>query len=399
MLIKFLPHGQGGGKGPTEYLTASEGREIAPEVLSGDPKITCDIIDSLDFKHKYTSGVIAFHQGDNPSREQIEEVIQEFEKTAFAGLEEDQYDVLWVKHEDKEKTELHFIVPRAELASGKSMNIRPPGDIKRYDDLRSYFNAKYSWANPDDPSRRQAISLPDHLHKNNAELKREWGLVPAKDAREVLHEFVEAEAAAGRIKGREDIPKFLESLGLKVTRKGKNYVSVADNEGKRYRLKGEIYSEYCHRAIERIKERANEHHQGITERNPGELQDLYRRIEAARGKRAELNKKKYGRAPSFEVVPPSRSYRNDCLYLRELVSGDGRDRVVAEYRKGTSRIRPDVEMRKIKRWFRKNPSSGITGIYRQLTGFIDAIAEGARPLLDLIKRPKRQVSQAQGIKL
>ena len=47
--------------------------------------------DSLQFEHKYTSGVIAWSSEDTPSDEQIRTVLDEFEKTAWAGLGPDRY--------------------------------------------------------------------------------------------------------------------------------------------------------------------------------------------------------------------------------------------------------------------------------------------------------------------
>ncbi|EME7447838.1 TPA: hypothetical protein RG646_RS22755, partial [Providencia rettgeri] len=63
MIVGFSGHGTGDGAGPTEYLTDEKrkGRENErPEVVRGDPEQTRDLIDSLDFKHKYTSGVLSF---------------------------------------------------------------------------------------------------------------------------------------------------------------------------------------------------------------------------------------------------------------------------------------------------------------------------------------------------
>ncbi len=47
--------------------------------------------DTLDFERKYRSAVIAWAPEDKPSDEQIEAVLDEFEKTAWAGLEQDRY--------------------------------------------------------------------------------------------------------------------------------------------------------------------------------------------------------------------------------------------------------------------------------------------------------------------
>ena len=40
------------------------------------------VADSLDFEHRYTSGVIAWAPEDQPTDEQIEAVLDAFEETA-----------------------------------------------------------------------------------------------------------------------------------------------------------------------------------------------------------------------------------------------------------------------------------------------------------------------------
>ena len=58
------------------------------------------VADSLDFEHRYTSGVIAWAPDDHPTGEQIERVLDGFEKTAWAGLEPDRYAWAAVLHRD-----------------------------------------------------------------------------------------------------------------------------------------------------------------------------------------------------------------------------------------------------------------------------------------------------------
>src|SRR5690554_2341881 len=98
-----------------------QGRENQPPVVvRGDPEQTKNLIDSLDFKHKYTSGVLSFEAGEIITPEMENAIIDRFESVAFAGLEPDQYNILWVRHEHAGHHELHFVTRRVELESGKS---------------------------------------------------------------------------------------------------------------------------------------------------------------------------------------------------------------------------------------------------------------------------------------
>jgi hypothetical protein len=114
MMVRFFNHGDGSGGAAVGYLLAEEvaaytedrkriacqtvRRDVLPEVLSGDPDLTRQLIDSNTRKWRYTSGVVAFHADDDPSPDQQAAVIQDFEKAAFAGLEGDQANILWVRH-------------------------------------------------------------------------------------------------------------------------------------------------------------------------------------------------------------------------------------------------------------------------------------------------------------
>src|SRR5680860_756453 len=104
MMNKFFSRGRGGGRGPTEYVTADSVRETddqgrylksadgrpvwvernpRPEVLRGNPATTRALIDGLDFKNKYSSGVIAFASEDAPTEAQQQAVMDDFERLAF----------------------------------------------------------------------------------------------------------------------------------------------------------------------------------------------------------------------------------------------------------------------------------------------------------------------------
>ena len=160
MLIKFFG-GKGGGGAIANYLVDPEraGREgNPPEVLRGDIQQTRELIDSQDRKWTFTTGVISFAPTDAPSAADQAKVMDDFERLAFAGLERDQYDITWVRHSHtgEGRVELHFLVPRMELSTGKALNIAPPGWEKSYAPLRDAWNYEKGWARPDDPDRARS---------------------------------------------------------------------------------------------------------------------------------------------------------------------------------------------------------------------------------------------------
>lgn len=246
MIVGFSRHGTGDGRGPTQYMidTQRAGREKAPPVvLRGDAGHTRRLIDSLEFKHKYTSGVLSFAPGETITPEMERAIMDRFEGVAFAGLEADQYNILWVRHTHAGHHELHFVTPRVELSSGKSLNIRPPGELAKahFDDFRSEINARYGLADPTDPDRARNVSSPDHELKAASEALRR-GEKPADDIRVLLDAILSQRAVQGLIRSREDVLKHVKDLGFDVTREGKDYITVSEPQsGQRWRLKGVLY--------------------------------------------------------------------------------------------------------------------------------------------------------------
>lgn len=154
MHIKFLEHGTGQVLDAVEYLLAvtdAKGeRRAGVDILRGDLYQLASLADSLDFKYRYSSGVVSFHPDDMPTDKQLEALIDDFEKTAFAGLDPEQYCWGVVRHDDNlGGFHLHIIIARVELRTGKSFNPAPPGWQKTFDPLRDYFNARYGWKSPD----------------------------------------------------------------------------------------------------------------------------------------------------------------------------------------------------------------------------------------------------------
>ena len=150
MMIKFLAHGTGPAAKAADYLTRErfpaqdqeqdQDQEKHPEevkVLRGNPDQVAAVADSLEFEHKYTSGVIAWAPEDAPSDAQIDRVVDEFEKTAWAGLEPDRYAWSAIEHREAGGgVNVHVLAARVDLETGKSLNIAAPGWQKTFDALR-----------------------------------------------------------------------------------------------------------------------------------------------------------------------------------------------------------------------------------------------------------------------
>lgn len=297
MIIGFSRHGTGGGRGPVDYLTSGTrpGRDVErPVVLRGDPENTAALIDALEFRHRYTSGVLSFAPEDGVTPEQEQAIMDRFEQVAFAGLEADRYSILWVRHAHAGHHELHFVTPRVELSTGKSLNIRPPGEVTKrvFDDLRSEINARYGFASPDDPDRARGVAVPDYALKTAAEALRR-GERPEHDMRVLIDAVLSQRAVQGLIRDRADLVEQVTELGLTVTREGKDYITVSEPEsGQRWRMRGTLYErEYtAGRAIE-AAESGREREYGVAD--AGAADRLAQRVEQHIAARAGYHTERY----------------------------------------------------------------------------------------------------------
>lgn len=301
MLVQMFSAGQGSGAGPTEYLTSEvvkaydpttrqpikdpssptgfkmKTRVPAPELLKGDTALTCALIDSSPNKWRYSSGVIAFADDDAPTPEQIEAVIADFEATVFAGLEPDQYNSLWVKHTHEGNTELHFIVPRLELSTGKALNIAPPGYEKLFDSWRDKWNFSMGWADPQDKIRERLIQDgPNYQLKLDAEAVR-TGMPKAENPRQLMAEYLFQRVANGQIETHADVLASIAEVGCEVNRNdvdkktGTPFLSFRpEPEAKPIRLKGALFDKQFNLRFERVEALRQE--LGLIDR-PTEIRD------------------------------------------------------------------------------------------------------------------------------
>ena len=266
MIVDFFRHGSGLSKGCLDYLLGEDREREHAQVLNGDVELTAQLIDSSPFAKKYTSGCLSFYEHDLSDQDK-QKIMQNFEECLFPGLDKDQYQILWVQHQDKinqdtgeTRLELNFVIPNVELSTGKRLQpFYAPVDLDRVDLFKQITNTEHSLYDPDDPEHRQLFLNKKNLPKD------------IKDFKEQLHQRVYRAVANGEVADRQELVQWLESNQINVTRQVKNSISIENPyEGAKrpIRLEGEIYE------------------QGF--RATGEYrQEVQQRIEAYRGTTSE----------------------------------------------------------------------------------------------------------------
>ncbi|PKH79981.1 relaxase/mobilization nuclease domain-containing protein [Psychrobacter sp. 4Bb] len=258
MLVSFNRRGgtkdnrkSSGGRAVRDYLLGKDNNRRYARVLKGEPEVTTEVINGLNFAKIYTSGVLAFDygEGDKLNDKKKLEIIDSFEQTLFPNLAVNQYTGYWVEHTDKvlidqdnnpildeegkkqRRLELNFVFANVELTSGKALPVYfHRNDVNLVDSWRDVINATYSLADPNHPKRRRVLATVSDLPKSTAEV------------REDIHDFIISGIEKGYITNRHGILKAFASLGLVVARETKTSISIENPDGKNnIRFKGEIY--------------------------------------------------------------------------------------------------------------------------------------------------------------
>ena len=337
MYIKFLKHGKGDPAKAASYLIAELDHLNRPrpdvQILRGDPHTFTAIAESIENEWKYTSGVIAWSKDDAPTNEEISEVLDGFEKHAFAGLQPHQYHFTAVLHEEDDGSKhVHFLVPRIELDTGKALNIAPPGHEKYFDPLRDYFNYSKGWSRPDNPILQHDTQTPDHVHFQDAAAIRA-GLKgkAVNDIREVIGSLIEQRIYFDFIKDRTDVLDAVSELG-EVTRISDKFISLKlDGADKAIRLKGAFYesefsveSYFENRTRETSDARASRENRFISEEHKKLAEQLEKRFTELAGGRSKYNE---GRYQSLErsQTEPKFSPNRESEFSRTFTAANGRN--------------------------------------------------------------------------
>ena len=291
MHVKFIARGTGSAKAAVDYLlgerdSAGQLRE-GVDVLRGDPEMVAAVADTLEFEHKYTSGVIAWAPEDQPTDAQIDAVLDKFEDTAWAGLEPDRYAWTAVEHRERGGgVHVHVLAARCDLETGRSLNIAPPGWQQTFDPLRDGFNHEHGWSRPDDPARART-QQPGH----RAYVEHE------AEPRELLRDYLVQRVENGAVQSRADVVSALEEAGLEVPRQGNSYVTARDpDSGKRWRLKGALYEhDFEPERLDR-EAAAEAGNRAAGDRGDGfaRAAEAWRELDGRRKRRAELHRRRYG---------------------------------------------------------------------------------------------------------
>jgi len=264
-MVRIFSSGTSNGQAPVNYLLSNNDyqgneRDSSPEVLEGIPRATIDIINaSSNLKHKYVSGVIAFRDNEKPTRAQMHEVIASFKSTVCPGLSQDKFNSLFVLHQDKGNTEIHFVFPMM-LSNGKRHNIHPPGPCNL-----EIFKRFVECTNQELGYSQVVIADPFKVQLSNFKLKSP-DFKNDQRKLDALKQSIHKAIVKGEINDRPGLCEWLsEELGCSITRQGSDYISVKlPGDKKAQRLKGGMFNENANYRVMLETSRKNKVHVMLT---------------------------------------------------------------------------------------------------------------------------------------
>ncbi len=236
MIVKFFTNGTGGSKGVFDYLLKDkeqpDGKRLGAEVLRGDIDNQAMLIDSLDFKQKYTSGCLSFTEtADEITQEQKNALMDGFEQTIRAGLDVDRVSVSWIEHRDKGRLELNFVFANVDLEHGRAFQPYVHSvDKRRVNAWKDMQNIEHGFTDPNDPANKRLMAQRDNLPRE------------IKDARQAITDGLKALVVEGAITNRDDVIQALTDGGFEIARETDKAISIKNPTGKRnIRLTGGLY--------------------------------------------------------------------------------------------------------------------------------------------------------------
>lgn len=243
MIVQFFRYGNGLSKGPLDYLLGKDCDRDYAKVLQGDVSEVSGLIDTSPFAKKYTSGCLSFYEHDLSDQDK-QQIMQNFEQALFPGMDQSQYRVLWIEHQDKKneetgkrRLELNFLIPNIEILTGQRLQpYFDRADRSRVDLFKKITNYEYQLHDADDPLYQQDIKHAKNLPKAVNEIKETLNILATKAVEN------------GLITDRQSMKTWLLDLGLEISRETKKSLSIKnpnndDPNARPIKLKGAIYEQ------------------------------------------------------------------------------------------------------------------------------------------------------------
>lgn len=319
MLVKFFKRGMGntrhGSSVQSYLLDEARLQNGSAQVLRGDPTLTTQIIDTLNYAKTYTSGCLSFTEREQLEEAQKQAIMDSFEQTLLPSLDVDQYQCYWVQHTDKGRLELNFVIANIELLRGTAMTVyNHRTDKQLVDTWKDLINLAYDLDNPNDPRNLRNYRRSDlnGAPKTKATTK--------KDVAQVIGGIIDKRIAEQMIHNREDVIRTITDHGYQIVDDSHpQYLKIANPDKTLYRgkprrpikLEGKYFQADLDASTTTPNARAEQSrdYRRAQWQNSEKLQEKYRQLLTSRKDRLQ---KRYKRLQSddIEYAPMEVAYQS-----------------------------------------------------------------------------------------
>jgi hypothetical protein len=266
MLVKFFDTGKGSARSAFQYLLNKERvRNGTAVLLSGSPEsitfLTEQRMKSPSYKGGalYTSGVLSFSEKEHVTDSDLDLIIDRFKEAMFPRLDHSRFNMAFIKHLDKNRQEVHFVIQNFDLETQKTITpFVKDRDLSRINAFKNQVNLDFNLIDPNLSKVHFLVKrmkrLTDEQKAFYKELNTEYQKHLEKHENRTFMQEVKGifskvrnfiglnESQTGENETNEDKFDFIQKFvterfsHVKINRSSEDYVSLDFGENKKMRL-------------------------------------------------------------------------------------------------------------------------------------------------------------------
>ena len=263
MLVKFFDTGKGSARSAFQYLLNKERvRNGTAVLLSGSPEsitfLTEQRMKSPSYKGGalYTSGVLSFSEKEHVTDSDLDLIIDRFKEAMFPRLDHSRFNMAFIKHLDKNRQEVHFVIQNFALETQKTITpFVKDRDLSRINAFKNQVNLDFNLIDPNlskvhflvKRMKRLTDEQKAFYNELNTEyqkhLEKRTFMKEVKGIFSKVRNFIGLnEPQTGENETNEDKFDFIQKFvterfsHVKINRSSEDYVSLDFGENKKMRL-------------------------------------------------------------------------------------------------------------------------------------------------------------------
>ena len=266
-------------KNRVRYLLGRDKSKV--DILEGNAEVFLELAELNNYKTKSFNILVSFTESKQELEKKlkkqgktIQDIYDEVIEQITAGYSKDELNILAIGHADTDNYHIHITIDSRNQKTDTQLYFENTKQFLKYlRTVEAYISLKYQ-VSLNDFGLRDKGKIGIEKIKEILKEKGEYREKTRDEVKEEITNILAEQIAIGLINSRDELIKALEGLGLEITRKGKNYITVS-YQGEKIRLKGGIYDE---RRFEELKGKIKGYERGAGEDIQRELEGVEREL-------------------------------------------------------------------------------------------------------------------------